>query len=128
MLNSNVEIEMFYFCDIDSFWNHVCFDRIYWSFWTCFIEKLCFISWLPKHQAPNECWRKRLRREKTLHYSFWSTPFGRKWEEVVSVDTEVMTEELATQISCFLSHLQGPPTIGSLLKQWLDWGEIMVTC
>ena len=41
----------------------------------------------------------------------------RKWEEVVSVDTEVMTEELATQISGFLSHLLEPPTIGSLLKQ-----------
>ncbi len=40
-----------------------------------------------------------------------------KWEEVVSVDTEVMTEELATQISGFLSHLLEPPTIGSLLKQ-----------
>ena len=41
----------------------------------------------------------------------------RKWKEIVSVDTEVMTEELAAQINGFLSHLLEPLTIGFLLKQ-----------
>ena len=32
MLDLNVKLKC---------WNHVCFDRIYWSFWSCFYLKRC---------------------------------------------------------------------------------------
>ena len=35
MFNWNVQLKCLIFSNIDSFWNHVCFDRIYWSFWSC---------------------------------------------------------------------------------------------
>ena len=100
-----------------------------------FIEKLCFIFphfHRPQHQLSikGEKIKKGGAGNPALQFLVKISQLlsERKWEEVVSVDTEVMTEELATQISGFLSHLLEPPTIGSLLKQWWDWRGIIVPC
>ena len=101
-----------------------------------FIENLCFIfpHFHRPHHSTNWVKEKRIKKggagNPALQFLVKISQLlsERKWEEVVSVDTEVMTEELATQISGFLSHLLEPPTIGSLLKQWWDWRGIIVPC
>ena len=135
ILNWNIELKFLIISNIDSFWNHVCFDRIYWSFWSCFqstasislvFAHVCQVSspacatWCqPRVEARDlgSCLREGARWSKYLEmHWFWFTIFIQGELETETGWRAVpdnTLETLAEQFRYFGEHMINPLPLGT---------------